>query len=252
MAGLTVDSWELFESIPENNILQNIDLQVDAEIFNNSLFMRKLRKISCNSLSVRNPVSARLNRLILESGFKLQAEYLDSLARQTEIYGIAGVRKVFFDFDIAGVLRDAGLCSNLRKILASVKGIMYEHDIETELLLRLPAADMEETVWLAADFRQKSMSGMNYAVDMHIHESGFDREEICTMLLPVEFDTGTINFLYDAALGNKINPQTISKIMDHIEGKGAKCDFFLCPSGNINFQSVQIDMELFIKTDKER
>ena len=252
MAGLTVDSWELFESIPENNILQSIDLQVDTEIFNNYPFMRKMRKISCNSLSVRNPVSARLNRLILESGFKLQTEYLDSLSRQMEIYAMAGVRKVFFDFDIAGVLRDEGLCINLRKILALVKGIMYEHGIEAELLLRLPAADMAETVYLASEFRQKSMCGMNYAVDMHIHESGFDREEICAMLMPVEFDIGTVNFLYDAALGNKINPQTISKIMDYFEEKGAKCDFFLCPSGNINFQSVQTDIEQFLKIDKER
>lgn len=246
MSGLTVDSWGFFESIPEENILQDIDLQIDAEIFSNPSFIRKAAQMDFTSLSVRNPVSARLNRLILESGFKLQTDYLESLSRQAEMYGNSGIKKVFFDFDLAGVLQEAELSRSLHSLLASIKGILYQYDIEMELLLRLPHPDMENFIAAAAIFRQSSMLNINYAVDMHIHEAGFDRDEICNSLLPIEFDTGSINFLYDAALGNKINAQSLQKIMDLMNGKGAKCDFFLCPSGNINYQFIEHDLEQWI------
>ena len=102
---------------------------------------------------------------------------------------------------------------------------------------------MEETIIQSAIFRHRSLLGMNYAIDMHIHENNFDRDEICNMILPIEFDISTVNFIYDAALGNKINPNTLQKTADHLNSKGTECNFFICPSGNVNFQSVKNDIK---------
>lgn len=238
MRGITFDSWDFFSGMPEENLFEDTALQVDYEVFNHPHFKQKLKKLHFASLTVRNPVNARLNRLILESPFKLQADYLESMAKQIRSCRIAGVNKIMLDFDLAGTLGNDLLYSNLLKLLGAVKGIAFDNQIDTELLFRLPFPSMENFILLAANFRRTTLLGMNFAVDMHIHEAGFDREQLPGLLLPLEFDIGSINFLYDAALGNKVNTQTLKFITDHLEKKGINCDYFLCPSGNINFQSA--------------
>lgn len=243
MNGLAVDTFAAFESLTETSDNRDFALQIDADIINNSSFNAKYSRLSCTSLIVRNPVPARLNRLILDSSFKLQIDYLESLGRELARYKQNGVQKILFDFDLPSVLQNDEKHESLKKILAAIKGICFSENIEMELLFRLPFSTMEEFIAPAAFFRQKSMLGINYALDLHIHEAGFDREEFAELLLPLQFDIRTVNFVYDAALGNKINPQNLKKLMDFMQGKGASCNFFLAPSGNISFQAIHDDFQ---------
>ena len=242
MNGITVDTFEAFESLTEILPAYDFVLQTDAEIVSRPSFGMKYAKLSRPGLVVRNPVPPRLNRLILDSTFKLQMDYLESFGREIEKYRRYNVEKILLDFDLPSVLQDDEKCRSLQKILASLKGIVYSEHIEIELLFRLPFNDMESFIAPAAFFRQQSIIGLNYAVDLHIHEAGFDRDELAELLLPLQFDIGTVNFVYDAALGNKINPQNLKKIMTASEEKGINCNFFLAPSGSINFQSIREDL----------
>lgn len=242
MNGIAVDTFEAFESLTEISDLKSPALQIDAEIIRNPSFGTKYSKLNQEYLAVRNPVPPRLNRLILESSFKLRMDYLESLDRELEFYHKANVKKILLDFDLPGVLYDEGKRSLLSTIAAAAKGTAAKENIEIELLFRLPFNDMEDFMVQAAFFRQQHMSGLNYAVDLHIHEAGFDIESLDELLLPVRYDIGTLNFVYDAALGNKINPHNLQKIMDLLITKGANCNFFLCPSGNINLQTIVGDL----------
>lgn len=243
MIGLSIDSFELWESLNEKELHSNILLAADAEILQNSSSAKKLQKLRPASLSVRNAAAPRLNRLILESNSKLQNDYLASLSRSMQHFQQLGAEKIMLDFDLPSVFFEENLQTALKHILGCIKGIAYEFDIKTELLFRVPLPEIELFTKQAAFFRQKSMLGMNYAVDIHVHEAGFDREDFCNALLPVQYDIGTVNFIYDAALGNKINPLNLKKTVDFVTAKGAECDFVLCPSGNVNFQTVSKDAE---------
>ena len=243
MNGLAVESFELWESLTLKAAARNTALCVDAEIVRSPDFIKKIRKIQPEAIFIRNAVSPRLNRLILESGRKLQNDYLESLAKSLQIFNRAGADKIMLDFDLPSVFQDKILTEELKHILNSIKGMVYEFDIAVELLFRLPQSESELFLAQAAFFRQKVMQGINYSVDVHVHEAGFDREEMCSSLLPVQYDIGSINFVYDAALGNKINPVSLKKIADFLDAKGANCNFSLCPSGNINYQTVRQDIE---------
>ena len=214
MFGITFDTWEFFESIPENKSFSNLAFQIDAGIFQHQYWQKKLKKLQFASLSVRNPVNTRLNRLILESPFKLQTDYLESLAKQLDLYNKSAVTKVMFDFDLAGIFGNDFLCEKLLTLLGSIKGIAAENNIKVELLFRLPFAAMADFIISAAKFRQTTLLGMDFAVDMHIHEAGFVRDDIIDLLLPIEYDIKSVNFIYDAALGNKINIQNLLIMTD--------------------------------------
>lgn len=243
MIGLSIDSFELWDSLNEKELHSDILLEADAEILQNSTSMKKLRKLRPASLSIRHGAAPRLNRLILESNSKLQNDYLASLSSSMQHFQQLGAEKIMLDFDLPSVFAEENLQNALKDILVCIKGIAYEFNICTELLFRLPLPETEYFIRQAAFFRQKSMLGMNYAVDIHVHEAGFDREELCNALLPVQYDIGTVNFIYDAALGNKINPLNLKKTVDFLTAKGATCDFLLSPSGNVNFQTVSKDAE---------
>ena len=243
MNGLAVESFELWESLDEKTLNSNIVLGVDAEIVRRTDFNKKIRKIQPETIFIRNAVASRLNRIILESGSKLQNDYLESLSKSLQLFYDAGVDKIMLDFDLPSVFNDKNLTEELKHILNSIKGMIYEFDIAVELMFRLPQPEADSFLAQAAFFRQKIMHGINYAVDIHIHEAGFNREEICDALLPVQYDISSINFVYDAALGNKINPVNLKKIADFMNAKGVNCSFSLCPSGNINYQTVRQDIE---------
>lgn len=250
MLGIAFDSWNFFDSIPIDTVPEDIIFEADAEIVNNPAF----NPAKLPLFAVRNMIPVRLNRLILESSFKLQMDYLESAGKQAELFREAGIEKVMIDFDLPGILSDCSRQKMLLKILQPLKGIMYDNNIELELLVRLPFSGMDEFISHAALFRQKSMLGINYAIDLHIHEAGFDWD-LLEEIPELKFDISTVNFIYDAALGNKINPQNLKKIIDYMKSEGSKCDFFLCPAGNINFQSVQSDIFQWTelnKTLKER
>ena len=243
MNGLTVESFELWESLDAKTLNSNIALGVDAEIVRRTDFNKKISKIQPETIFVRNAVASRLNRLILESGSKLQNDYLESLSKSLQLFSDASIDKIMLDFDLPSVFNDSNLTEELKHILNSIKGMIYEFDITVELMFRLPQPEADLFLAQAAFFRQNIMQGINYAVDIHIHEAGFNREEICTSLLPVQYDISSINFVYDAALGNKINPVSLKKIADFMNAKGVNCSFSLCPSGNINYQTVRQDIE---------
>lgn len=242
MYGLAADNSALWDTLPEKEYIGDC-LAVNADFFQNQAFIKKYSKADIAKLFVRHAVSPRLNRLILESETKLQNDYLDSFVRQMRFFHTFGVKKIQMDFDLPSVFKDEELTAALLNILRTIKGITYDYGIETELLFRLPQSTMENFTAEAAFFRQQSLLGMNYALDIHFHEAGFDREEICSSILPVEYDISCINFVYDAALGNKINPNTLSKIINFMKDKGAECDFLLYPSGNINYQVIRQDVE---------
>lgn len=251
MNGLAIDTFEAFESLPEVSISGDSALQIDADIIRNPSFSKKYDDISCSTLIVRNPVPPRLNRLILESSFKLQTDYLESLENELDNYQKQDVRKILLDFDLPGVLTDESKSLLLRKILLPIKGMTYSRNIDLELLFRIPFNGMEDFVSHAAFFRQNSMLNLNYALDLHIHEAGFDHEELEDLLLPIRYDTGTVNFIYEAGLGNKINSQNLKKIMEQMREKGSNCTFFLCPSGNINFQSIREDLQQWLDMEDQ-
>ncbi len=246
MFGITFDTWDFFDSIPHDNLLSDLTFAVDAEFCQNKDFAAKYSRCDCRGLNIRNVLPRNLNRIILESPFKLQTDYLESLAKQTENFTNLGVRKVMFDFDLPSVFKDKDLSMSLQKILAPIKGIMYEAKIETELHFRLPGPDIAEFSKLAAEFRQKSMSGMNYSIDLHIHEAGGAKDSLIDELDPILFDIGTLNFVYDAALGNKLNPQLVKNIIGSLNNYTCRCDYCLCPSGNIDFRYIQTDLQQWL------
>lgn len=241
MIGISIESCELWETLEIAELPEGIALQIDAEITRSSGFMKKIRNISATVISVRNIVAPRLNRLILESGSKLQNDYLESLGKSFQLLSRLNADKVILDFDLSSVLQDALLTAELKRVLCSIKGMAYEAGTDIELLFRLPMADMESFIFQAAFFRSNSMLGMNYSVDIHIHEAAFDRENICAALHPVQYDIGSMNFVYDAALGNKINPSSLKKTVDFMRDKGVDCCFFLTPSGDLNYHTIRDD-----------
>ena len=251
MIGLAVDSFEFFESLPDNGLSGDIALQLDAELFQYRNTCLKLKKMRFAALYVKNPVSARLNRLILDSPFKLRMDSLESFESQIKMLNDVGAEKVMLDFDLPALFENAADFAIAEQILGALKGITYSAGMELELLFRLPFSGMEDFAAAAAFFRQNSMLRLNYSADIHIHEAGFDRELLKEVLLPVEFDVKTVNFLYDAALGNKINAQNLKKMINYMKNTGAEHDFFLCPSGNVNYQNIQTDLQQWFNITKQ-
>lgn len=247
MNGITVDTFEAFESLTEITDFGGFALQTEAEIFNSAAFIRKYSTINCRSLIIRNPVPARLNRLILDSSFKLQTDYLESLEKELEKYSKVDVDKILLDFDLPTVIANEEKYPAFTQILSAIKGMTYAKNIGFELLFRLPFNGMEDFAAIAAFFRQQSMTNLNYALDLHIHEAHLDSGELAELLLPVQYDIGTINFVYDAALGNRINLHNLKKITDLMSAKCLHCQYFLCPSGNVNLQSIHEDISEWMK-----
>lgn len=243
MIGITFNSWDFFESVPPDRFDSKTALQIDAEIMHHKSFCSKMRLINYSSLSVRNIVQGRLNRLILDSDFKLKAEYLDSFSAQLRQIRQNGIDKLLLDFDLAGIAGDAASEQKLIEMLTSLNGMIYENNLKAELLFRLPQPDMDKFIPLIALLRRRFMFSINFAADLHIHEAGFEPEMICTLLHPVLYDIKSCQFIYDADLGNKFNIRTLKNIIDYFSGRGAMCDFFLCPSGNINFHTVNTQLE---------
>ncbi|MBR2723200.1 MAG: hypothetical protein IKB77_02615 [Lentisphaeria bacterium] len=251
MLGLGIDTFELWDSLDFEAADCGTVIKADAELFQNQSFVKKLKKIHPAVLIVNNAVSPRLNRLILESGSKLQNDYLESLCKSFKYYSTLQVSKATLDFDLPSVLPDEKLTCELNRILCAIQGFAYEYSITAELLFRLPLPETADFIRLAAFFRQRHMSNMNYAVDVHIHEGAFDLEALTDTLLPIQYDTGTVNFLYDAALGNRVNAANLHRTVEMIQKKGAECDFTLCPAGGVNFQSVRQDVLQWLEPDAQ-
>ncbi len=251
MLGLGIDTFELLDSPYNETADCDIVIKADAELFQNQSFIKKIKKISPAVLIVNNAVSPRLNRLILESGSKLQNDYLESLCKSFRHFNTLKVNKVTLDFDLPSVLQDENLTSILNNILCAIQGFAYRYSITAELLFRLPLPETSDFIRQAAFFRQHFMANINYAVDIHIHEGAFDLDELSDTLRPVQYDIGTINFIYDAALGNKVNAANLHKTVEMMQKKGAECDFTLCPSGCVSFQSVRQDVLQWLRLDTQ-